>query len=97
MFVRTVFRLWRTLVTIVANRSLFAPLKRYGTRGMDLTHDQHDWLGGYPYESATPADIAAFLGVRGFALRRQFIAPGGRRGLIGSGCDEYVFVKKAGN
>lgn len=74
----------------------FAARLRSGTlsgsgleRGMDRTHDIHDWLGGYPYESAAPDEIADAL--RDFRLERQLLRPGGRSGLLGSGCDEYVF------
>lgn len=62
-------------------------------RGMDGMHDIHDWLGGYPYESASPQEITATLS--GFTLEREILVPGGRHGLLGSGCDEYVF-RRAG-
>lgn len=59
-------------------------------RGMNWHHDVHDWLGGYPYESASPGDVACRLAELGFALERRFgtIA---RFGLFGTGCVEYVF------
>jgi 2-polyprenyl-6-hydroxyphenyl methylase/3-demethylubiquinone-9 3-methyltransferase len=40
-------------------------------RGMSMTHDWVDWLGGYPYEVARPDQAEAFLRQRGFALERQ--------------------------
>ena len=61
-------------------------------RGMDRVHDIHDWLGGYPYESASPEEIVAAL--PGFVLERQLLIPGRRHGLLGSGCDEYVFYRQ---
>jgi 2-polyprenyl-6-hydroxyphenyl methylase/3-demethylubiquinone-9 3-methyltransferase len=40
-------------------------------RGMSLIHDWKDWLGGYPYEVATPERIEAFLENLGFRLLRK--------------------------
>lgn len=39
-------------------------------RGMSLWHDWKDWLGGYPYEVATPQEIFDFYRQRGFSLER---------------------------
>ena len=64
-------------------------------RGMDWHHDVHDWLGGYPYESAAPREITDFLGRRGFSLVRQFQRPAAISGLLGTHCDEYVFQRTA--
>lgn len=55
-------------------------------RGMSLYHDWIDWLGGYPFEVATPAAVEDFLTARGFLLRtliptRSF------------GCNQFVFEK----
>jgi 2-polyprenyl-6-hydroxyphenyl methylase/3-demethylubiquinone-9 3-methyltransferase len=38
---------------------------------MSLIHDWKDWLGGYPYEVATPERIEAFLENLGFRLLRK--------------------------
>ncbi len=59
-------------------------------RGMDWHHDVHDWLGGYPYQSADPAAVAAFLRQRGFAVERTFAHAPIAFGIFGSHCDEYV-------
>lgn len=61
-----------------------------GSRGMNFTHDVHDWLGGYPYESITPAQVAKFMGELGFEHVRSTVQPYST-GLLGSGCDEYVY------
>jgi 2-polyprenyl-3-methyl-5-hydroxy-6-metoxy-1,4-benzoquinol methylase len=67
------------------------PLTRYReyqrTRGMSMTHDWVDWLGGYPFEVATPDAIFAFYHSRGFALE-QLATCGG-----GFGCNQFVFKK----
>jgi 2-polyprenyl-6-hydroxyphenyl methylase/3-demethylubiquinone-9 3-methyltransferase len=63
-------------------------------RGMDVFHDVHDWMGGYPYESTTPAEVEAFMSERGF--KRQKVVPWRilLAGLFGSGCTEYVFRRQ---
>ena len=62
-------------------------------RGMDVARDAQDWLGGYPYESTHPDEVAAFLAERGFTRRKLVQWPVRLGGLFGSGCTEYVFVK----
>lgn len=73
----------------------------YGQRrGMDFQHDVHDWMGGWPYESILPREVAALMSELGFARVREFCKRGllgGRRvGLFGSGCDEYVYRRVSG-
>lgn len=59
-------------------------------RGMSFDHDVHDWLGGYPYESASLADVKSMLPE--FELVRMNRRYDPRTfGVLGSGCDEYVF------
>lgn len=62
-------------------------------RGMDWAHDVKDWLGGYPYESATPQALKAFMAARGFSLVREVLKPAPIAGLLGSPCNEFVFRK----
>lgn len=58
-------------------------------RGMDGMHDIHDWMGGYPYESASLADTLAML--PNFELvRANALYDPRTMGVLGSGCDEYV-------
>jgi 2-polyprenyl-3-methyl-5-hydroxy-6-metoxy-1,4-benzoquinol methylase len=64
------------------------------TRGMDFQTDIHDWLGGYPYESALPAEVDALLTRLGFSLEKKLLCHSSEtrvHGLLGSGCDEYVY------
>lgn len=58
-------------------------------RGMSSTHDTHDWLGGYPYESASPEEVHAEFDRLGLHMVRENITLGGT-GLFGTACDEYV-------
>lgn len=48
-------------------RDLFRPRQR---RGMNWWHDIVDWVGGYPFEAATPEEVRAFVEPRGFQLRQ---------------------------
>jgi 2-polyprenyl-6-hydroxyphenyl methylase/3-demethylubiquinone-9 3-methyltransferase len=63
-------------------------------RGMSFWHDVHDWLGGYPYESAAPEEVEAFAARHGLQLVRQTLAAR-RLGLFGTGCSEYVYRRPA--
>jgi SAM-dependent methyltransferase len=54
-------------------------------RGMDFWHDVRDWLGGFPYEYATPAVVFNYLhGKFGFELEYMTTSSG-------VGCNEYTF------
>jgi 2-polyprenyl-3-methyl-5-hydroxy-6-metoxy-1,4-benzoquinol methylase len=59
-------------------------------RGMDFTHDVHDWLGGFPYETASATEVDEFLVGLGFVAERIFARPISL-GLFGSDCNEYVY------
>ncbi|MCU0624974.1 MAG: class I SAM-dependent methyltransferase [Gemmatimonadaceae bacterium] len=58
-------------------------------RGMSLWHDYVDWLGGWPFEVASPATVAGWVAPAGFVLEREFLV-GNRQG-----CNEFVFVHRA--
>jgi 2-polyprenyl-6-hydroxyphenyl methylase/3-demethylubiquinone-9 3-methyltransferase len=58
-------------------------------RGMSHWHDIVDWVGGYPYEVATPEQIFDFYQARGFTLTKM------KCGGVGLGCNEFVFVRTA--
>jgi len=64
-------------------------------RGMDFYHDVHDWMGGWPYESISPAEVEALMKALGLEKVRSFVGRGrffGRHsGIFGSGCDEFVY------
>lgn len=55
-------------------------------RGMDTYHDIVDWLGGLPYEVATPEETRAFFEQRGFEQLKMFKRDEG-------GCSVYLFKK----
>lgn len=56
-------------------------------RGMNKWHDIVDWVGGYPYEFATPDQIFDFYRTRGFSLTKM------KCGGVGLGCNEFVFAR----
>lgn len=56
-------------------------------RGMSRWHDIIDWVGGYPYEVATPEEIFDFYRKQGFTLTNL------KCGKVGLGCNEFVFRK----
>jgi 2-polyprenyl-6-hydroxyphenyl methylase/3-demethylubiquinone-9 3-methyltransferase len=64
-------------------------------RGMTFGTNVRDWLGGYPYESASPAAVHDALTQLGFS-RQAFFPCNTRVGLLGAGCDEYVYKRATG-
>jgi SAM-dependent methyltransferase len=62
------------------------PLKK--ERGMDFWFDVIDWVGGYPYEYATPAAVEEHVYEQGFALQEYVAAH------VPTGCNEFVFCKR---
>jgi len=64
------------------------PILRYqgrDNRGMNLYYDVVDWIGGWPFEVATPEEIFRFFKDRDFTLI-ELITCGGKHG-----CNEFVF------
>jgi 2-polyprenyl-6-hydroxyphenyl methylase/3-demethylubiquinone-9 3-methyltransferase len=92
--VRALYKGYFFALSIAVGRNPLAVVRSYGERGMDWSHDIHDWLGGYPYESTSPDEVADRLDQMGFSLVRSFPATPGRTGLLGSACDEYVAVRR---
>jgi hypothetical protein len=71
-------------------RSPIGYVRGYKTlRGMNWHRDVHDWLGGYPYESASSEQVTNRLGQLGFSIIRAFQRRAGL-GFFGTGCDEYM-------
>lgn len=59
-------------------------------RGMDFYYDVVDWVGGYPYEYASRAEVVAEVEALGFTVARQIPA------RVPTGCNEFVFQRSAG-
>jgi 2-polyprenyl-6-hydroxyphenyl methylase/3-demethylubiquinone-9 3-methyltransferase len=79
-------RLWGP--TLVRDGLRGSPLRTWGAygqeRGMSPLVDLRDWVGGYPFEVASPAEVTTFCTTRGFELLSMV-----RR--TGIGCNEFVF------
>ena len=56
-------------------------------RGMSVWYDWIDWLGGYPFETATPEQICDFYIGKGYSLQKI-------RTTNSLGCNEFVFKKQ---
>ena len=83
----------RALWDLLRFKSPLARIRRYNRkRGMKWYTDVIDWLGGYPYESASREEIKAFVEALGYRL--EFSNKTKRRfEFFGSGVAEYRFVK----
>jgi hypothetical protein len=66
-----------------------ASWRAYGQeRGMSAWHDLVDWVGGYPFEVATPEAIFKHCRDKGFILDNLVTRQG-------RGCNEFVFSRTA--
>ena len=58
---------------LLRGKNLVAEIRGYRSRrGMDWWRDQTDWLGGHPFECATPAEVEALVAPLGFELEHRF-------------------------
>lgn len=57
-------------------------------RGMSPWWDIVDWIGGWPYECATPDAALRFYGDRRFVLRKLVIRQS-------HGCNEFIFARQS--
>ena len=57
-------------------------------RGMNIWNDVVDWIGGYPFETATPKQIISFFNDKNFKLINSVEKNG-------SGCNEFVLLKNS--
>lgn len=83
-----------TVRRLISNQNVL-PFKEWGerkkNRGMSVWHDLVDWVGGFPFEVAKPELIFDFYRERLYTLVKLKTSGGG------SGCNEFVFVKKREN
>ncbi len=73
-----------TIVSIKRKENLFKTYKK--ERGMSITHDWYDWLGGLPFEVAKVEDLFHFYAGRGFRLHNI-------RTTNSLGTNQLVFIK----
>jgi SAM-dependent methyltransferase len=80
----------------IRHRDAIAYVRNYRrSRGMEFWVDVDDWLGGFPYESASPDRLEAFIEGLGFRLAQSFNTRP-RLGILGSGCGEWRFERMGG-
>jgi 2-polyprenyl-6-hydroxyphenyl methylase/3-demethylubiquinone-9 3-methyltransferase len=77
----------RLFADLVNRRNPLLRYRRPRARGMSEFRDDIDWLGGFPFEVATPHSVFRCLRKRGFALEEL-------RTTSGWGCNEYVFRRR---
>jgi SAM-dependent methyltransferase len=78
---------------LVTMRNPVAFVQNYkSSRGMRWSNDIHDWLGGYPYESASAQEMQSFLNKIGLVEVRSFPTESSL-GFSSAGCGEYVYSR----
>jgi 2-polyprenyl-6-hydroxyphenyl methylase/3-demethylubiquinone-9 3-methyltransferase len=94
--IRTAYKAAYGAGLLATGRNPVRYIARYrSARGMAWRHDVHDWLGGYPYESADPETVLAHLRRLGLSPLRVFEHKPAAYGMFGSHCDEYVARRQA--
>ena len=84
---------WRSMVKDLLRGKPFKTIRDFGKkrnlRGMSsFWRNLIDWVGGYPFEVATPEQIFEFYRKRGFFLTKLRTCGGSL------GCNEFVFEKR---
>lgn len=80
------FFLLALVSSILKRENVFNGYKK--NRGMSITHDWHDWLGGLPFEVASVDEIFQFFQKKGFILNNITTTPG-------LGNNQFVFTRRS--
>ncbi len=80
----------KAIVRLRPNEYINTWLSYRSRRGMSRWRDIIDWVGGYPYEVATPDEVFEFCKSRGFVVTKLNV------GRVGLGCNQFVFEKVSG-
>ncbi|TIV68339.1 MAG: methyltransferase domain-containing protein [Mesorhizobium sp.] len=81
------------LARTLRHRDAFSFVRNYRERrGMEFLADVDDWLGGYPYQSASAAELEAVVESLSFRTKDRFNVNAGV-GLFGTGCGEWCFER----
>jgi 2-polyprenyl-3-methyl-5-hydroxy-6-metoxy-1,4-benzoquinol methylase len=70
---------------VLRRRNPILQYKGTGRRGMSIYYDVVDWIGGWPFEVATPEEVFRFMSKCEFVLT-ELVTCGGNHG-----CNEFVF------
>jgi 2-polyprenyl-3-methyl-5-hydroxy-6-metoxy-1,4-benzoquinol methylase len=73
-----------TIKDLVKGRPFYTWKTYASRRGMSPWRDVVDWVGGLPFEVASPGAVIPFLGARGLDVEKVIRAKG-------SGCNEFLF------
>jgi 2-polyprenyl-6-hydroxyphenyl methylase/3-demethylubiquinone-9 3-methyltransferase len=84
-FISTVLRLVMLRNPLLPTITLAKDMHKSDHRGMSRWHDLVDWVGGWPFEVATPEAVFRRLRDHGFTLQEMTTCGGGL------GCNEFVF------
>lgn len=74
-----------TAADLARGRNPVARFRGRGRRGMSIYYDVSDWIGGWPFEVASPEEVLNALRSRGFELE-SLKTCGGKHG-----CNEFLF------
>lgn len=92
LFIATLFFVVLWTVRFIGDLIHLHPFRSWITyksrRGMSPWHDAVDWVGGYPFEVATPEEIFDFFHKRGFELVKMQTNKGTNR------CNQFLFRKQ---
>ena len=76
------------LIDMMKLRNPFKYYREYKKeRGMSVYHDHIDWLGGYPFEVASPESIFRFMKEKDFVLKNMTTTNS-------KGCNQFIFEKR---
>jgi 2-polyprenyl-3-methyl-5-hydroxy-6-metoxy-1,4-benzoquinol methylase len=78
----------KSLVTLKPMSYIRSWTRYKNDRGMNRWYDIIDWVGGFPYEVASPEEIFEFYKAKGFGLTKM------KSKGVGLGCNEFVFLKQ---
>jgi len=89
-FFSVTYGVFRFLFDIIRFRNPMARYKAYRKlRGMSMSHDLHDWLGGLPFEVSTPGQILDLFKKQNYRLTKL-------KTTNSLGCNQFVFKKESG-
>ena len=92
ILMETIYTAYWTAATLWDRQNPIRAAREYKrSRGMALRTDLIDWLGGYPYEFATPDETVRFCEDQ-CGLRSRKVVP---EEPLGTGNNEFVFEKPA--
>lgn len=87
MFISTLLRLLMLRNPLLPMQTFVKDVKKTEARGMSRWYDLVDWVGGWPFEVASPEAIFRRLRDHGFTLREMTTCGGGL------GCNQFVFQR----